>query len=224
MSAFNTPGHRFEALRDSRSTPRPTASFTHILSGSFPTTPPRPATPDLRYRRFALDQPVEASFLRFVAEHPQSDTAGAVQVAEVQAFGSGDVVVQEQSGGGVDPVHDEGLALVPTADAQLTLNLMLEGACLFPPPTQGVDAWVTELPDGYQDGTSVISVRPESDLPQARADVDVFFLSSDCQLTGSVATASAGESGTVPQGTWYVVTELYTSVASRIVLDAGRVG
>lgn len=220
VSAFNTPGHRFEALKDFTVLASSDGqTFTQVLTGSFPAAPPRPMTPDVHYKRFALPSPVQASFLKFVADSPHDPDAGGVQVAEVQAFGAGDVVVEEGGGEADQPVHDEGIALVPTADAILTVNTMRR-VCVFPPVTQGLDAWVTELPDSYADGTHVITVTPESSVPQVRADVDVYFLSSNCRRTGQIATASAGESGTIPQATKYVVSELYTSYASRIIVDA----
>jgi extracellular elastinolytic metalloproteinase len=221
VSAYTAAGNRFEALRDFQVfASNGGVLWVPVTSGSFPTEAPRPTAPQLRYKRIDLGKGVLATHLKLVAS-PQHADAERVQVAEFQAF-TGSKVEIDTTGAPPDAaVHDEGLVVATTADGQLTLNLMTSGVCLNPPPTQGIDAWVTELPVSYADGLHLITVKPEPQIPSdPRPDVDVYFLSADCQSVGTIASTSGIESGTIPQGTRYVVSNLYTTAASRVIVDA----
>jgi hypothetical protein len=101
---------------------------------------------------------------------------------------------------------------------------MSSGVCVFPPPTQGIDAWVSVLPDTYADGNHQIDVRAEPVAVDPRPDVDLYFLSADCRSTGSIASTAPRETGTVPQGSKYLVTQLYTTAGADIVVDGKRIG
>jgi hypothetical protein len=223
VSAMVAPGTpRFEAVEVfEASTSMDGEHWTPVVSGAFPTEAPRPVTPDLHYAAWQLPVGTTARFLQIVAT-PQSEDMDGVQIAEVQAFGPGTVTVAADAGEVDEEVHDEGVVAVSTADGQLTLNLM-QTACTFPPPTQGVDAWVTELPDSYADAGNIIDVRAEPMAVDPRPDVDLFFLSADCRPTGSIATTAARETGLVPQGTKYVVTQLYTTAAATVVVDGRQI-
>ena len=220
VSALRSPGgNRFESLEDFEVyASNDGAKWTKIRTGSFPTHKPRPITPKLHYKKFGLAKPVEAKFLKFVGS-PQDATAGGLQVAEVQAFGRGDVVVDPKVSAGDPPFHDEGVVAVASADSTATYNLM-SAVCTYPPPTQGLDAWVTELPDSYGDGTHIIDVKATPLAADPRPDVDVYFLSADCQATGDVASTAPRETGTIPQGSKYVVSQLYTTAGATISVDA----
>ncbi|MFN2590102.1 MAG: M36 family metallopeptidase [Actinomycetota bacterium] len=221
VSAYNTPGNRFEALRDFTVLSSTNGKkFTRILRGSFPTTPPRPVSPDLHYKAYALKSPVRASFLKFVADRPQDETVTEVQVADVQAFGSGSVTVKPLKPKKEQPFHDEGIALIPSGSVGITRTLMESGVCVYPPPTQGLDSWVSELPDGFGDGTHIIDVNAASPPGNPRPDMDLYFLSLDCAPTGGIATGAPREAGTIPQGSKYVIAELFTSVVAQITVDA----
>jgi hypothetical protein len=219
VSAMVAPGSpRFEAVETFEAfTSMDGTNWTPVVAGVFETMAPRPVTPDLHYRTWTLPTGTQARYLQILAT-PQSENMDGVQIAEVQAFGSGGVTVSFDPGAADEDVHDEGAVLVTTADGQLTYNLM-QVACAFPPPTQGVDAWVTELPDSYADANNVIDVRAEPIAADPRPDVDVYFLSADCRPTGSLASTAPRETGMVPQGTKYVVTQLYTTAAATVVVD-----
>jgi hypothetical protein len=222
VSAYNTPGQRFNALRDfTLFSSTNGKQFKKILTGSFPTTPPRPVSPDLHYKGFTLKSPVRASFLKFVVDRAQDEAATQVQVAEVQAFGSGTATVKAGKPKKEQPFHDEGLALIPSGSVGITRTLMEEsGVCIFPPPTQGLDAWVSELPDGFGDGTHIIDVNAVSPPGHPLPDMDLYFLSADCASTGGIATGAPRETGTIPQGSKYVIAELFTSYVAQITVDA----
>ncbi|MGH2830107.1 MAG: hypothetical protein ACRDJM_06450, partial [Actinomycetota bacterium] len=123
------------------------------------------------------------------------------------------------SGAAPRTFHDEGNAAVATADANVTYELMQRALCSYPPPTQGLDAWVTQLPDGFSDGTYSVEVSPEQSTPDPRPDLDAFLLSRACEPTGSIASEAASEKGTITQGTRFVVTHLYTTLAADITVD-----
>ncbi len=222
ISAMRSPGgSRFEALKDfvvQASTNGRT--FRTILKGRFDGPPPRPLVVDLMLRSFELKAPVRATHLRFIGS-PQDDWGGGLQTAELQAFGtSGAPVVIPKAV--IDPAfHDEGPVTFPTADALLTYNLMQNATCEYPPPTQGLDAHVTELPDSFGDGKHLIDVRLVPGIPvDPRPDVDVYFLSADCEPTGDIASAAPIESGQIPQGSKYVVSEVYTGGPGTMIVDA----
>jgi len=224
ISAMVSPaGNRFEALKDFEVLASADGKkWTSIAKGTFPTMKPRPVTPDLHYKTFAA-KPVAAKYLKFVGS-PQSPDIGTMQVAEIQAFAQAPVTVTNGPAAGLDEFHDEGQAIVASADGTLTTNLMSSGVCVFPPPTQGIDAWVSELPDSYADGNHQIDVRAEPLAADPRPDVDLYFLSADCRSTGSIASTAARETGTVPQGSKYVVSQLYTTAAANIVVEGKRIG
>ena len=68
---------------------------------------------------------------------------------------------------------------------------MTSGVCEYPPPTQGLDAYVFELPDSFGDGFHLIDVQLVPDIPEdPRPDVDLYFLSADCAPTGDIASTA----------------------------------
>ena len=221
VSAYNTPGQRFSALRDfTLYSSTNGKTFKRILRGSFPTTPPRPVAPDLHYKHWNLSSPVRASFLKFVADGAQDEAATQVQVADVQAFGTGTATVKAVKPKPEAPFHDEGLALIPSGSVGITRTFMEMVACIYPPPTNGLDAYVSELPDGFGDGTHIIDVNAVSPPGHPLPDMDLYFLSADCVSTGGIATGAPHEAGTIPQGSKYVIAELFTSVLAQITVDA----
>jgi extracellular elastinolytic metalloproteinase len=222
LSALRSPGgSRFEALRQfeiQASTNGKT--FKTVLKGSFPYAPPRPLTPDLRYRSWKLKGTVKATHLKLMAR-PMTAYGGGIQTAELQVFGTGNVRVNPAELGKDKPFHDEGSATVGSADANLTYNLMTSGLCQYPPPTQGLDAYVSVLPDSYGDGSHLIDARAIPVLPvDPRPDIDVYFLSANCLATGDVASTAPREVGTIPQGSKYAVIQLYTDLPVEIIIDA----
>jgi hypothetical protein len=223
LSAMRSPGgSRFEALRQFEIQASANGrTFKTVLKGSFPYAPPRPLTPDLRYRSWKLKDPVKATHLKLLAR-PMVAYGGGIQTAELQVFGTGNVRVNPGSLGKDKPFHDEGSVLVGSADANLTYTLMTSGVCQVPPPTQGLDAHVSVLPDSYGDGSHLIDARAIPALGGAdpRPDIDVYFLSKNCEATGDVASTAPREVGTIPQGSKYAVVQLYTDLPAQILIDA----
>lgn len=208
--------------------------FKKILTGTFGGRRPQPLASDVNYRRFELKRPVKASFLKLVGSPKvdygpgdvpiRSQQGGGLQMAELQAFGAGDVTVKPPESGKEEPFHGEGIVLVPTPSRSgvfttPTLHFM-QAACLYPPPTQGVDAYVFELPDSFGDSRHVFEVQSVGLGPNPLPDADVLFLSADCVTVGRERTASEHESGTIPQGTKYALVHLWSSTASAVTLDA----
>ena len=224
VSAMISPaGNRFEALRDFKVWSSLDGKTWKLMkTGSFPTMDPRPVTPDLHYKQWKLRKPVSAKFLKFAGTAQAAD-AGGLHVAELQAFANAAVTVTDDTGTDDDAFHDEGQVIVASADGTATYTLMSNGLCVFPPPTQGIDAWVSELPDSYADGAHMIDVRAEPLAADPRPDVDLYFLSADCRPTGSIASTAPRETGTVPQGTKYLVTQLYTTALADVVVEGQRI-
>ena len=228
VTGYMSPGSgriRFETLKEYEIlTSMDGTNFTSLVKGGFPFTKVRPRAMDVHYKGKRLASPVQAKFVKFVAVAPQSEGLGRVQVGDVQIFGVGPSVrIAAAVAQAAETFHDEGVALVASADALLTKNVMEAmgeaGQCIFPPPTQGIDAWVSELPPTFGDGTHLIDVKVEQPHP-VRPDVDVFFESVTCVSTGSVATTAAREVGLIPQASRYVVSQLYTTAVGTITVDA----
>jgi extracellular elastinolytic metalloproteinase len=90
------------------------------------------------------------------------------------------------------------------------------------PASQGADGWVSPLPAGFGDGTHVITVK--GDATPAGHDLDVYYLDASCAVIGSTATAAPDESGVIPGGTAYVLTQLWTGVQVPFTLTATDAG
>jgi hypothetical protein len=57
-------------------------------------------------------------------------------------------------------------------------------------------------------------------IADARPDVDVYFLTSDCQDAGLIATADPREMGYIPTGSHYVVSQIFTTAAENVTVKA----
>ena len=77
--------------------------------------------------------------------------------------------------------------------------------------------WVTELPDSFGDGLHKVAVTGTSAAPH---DLDLYFYDADCQVTGSAASSAADEAGTLPSGTKYVLSHLWSGAAVDIEVVA----
>jgi hypothetical protein len=166
--------------------------------------------------------------VKIVVEETMDPESLEVSISEIQVFGGGEQVKITPPPAPADIVfHNEGTILVPSPAVNLTQTVMEELAAetggLYPPPTQGIDAWVSELPDGFGDGSHAIDARLETLLPDPRPDLDLFMLTADCVSTGSVATPAPRETGTIPQGSKYVVNSLFTTLPAGVVVEARTV-
>jgi hypothetical protein len=91
-----------------------------------------------------------------------------------------------------------------------------------PPVSQGADGWISALPAGFGDGTHVIAVTGEE--TPAGHDIDVYYMDASCQVIGSTATSAPDESGVIPGGTAYVLTQLWTGAEVPFTLTATDAG
>ncbi|MGH3659697.1 MAG: hypothetical protein ACRDUA_23865, partial [Micromonosporaceae bacterium] len=202
-----------------------------VKTGGFGYQAPRPTAPDLNYRSFALAKPTKATFVRFFLDSVQGETTTYAQAAELQVFGAAK---------GVDPV-------APPADAPFTDSGTIAAGnpstgelvetvigvtgtefskrCPDPyaaPASQGGDGWISKLPTGFGDGTHTVSVVGEE--TPAGHDIDVYYLDSSCAVIGSTASSAANESGVIPGGAAYVLTQLWTGVDVPFTLTATDAG
>lgn len=231
VSAFKaTNASRFAALKGfTVQTSTDGVTWTTARTGSFGYQAPRPTSSDLNYVTFPLAKPVKASHVRFFVDSVQGDTAQQAQVAEVQVFGSGAVV--ENGSVTPDPTYtDSGTITAPNPAAGDPTGLAnvygvtgteMTTACTFPPASQGADAWVTKFPAGFSDGLHSVSVKGTSAADDTLGhDLDLYFVDSACQPTGSAASSAADESAVIPPGTVYVITQLYTGADVDVSVTA----
>jgi hypothetical protein len=199
-------------------------TFTKVAEGRFALDPVFVKSPDINYRNVRLPKPAKAAFVKIVAEETMDDASAEVSISEIQVFGTGDAVkVTVPPDPAATVLHDEGTILVPSPAVSLTAEVMGLGACIFPPPTQGIDAWVTEVPDEFGDGNHIVDSYLEALLPDPRPDLDLFMLTADCASAGSVASSAPRETGTIPQGTKYIVASLFTTLPGNVVTEASSV-
>ena len=152
-----------------------------------------------------------------------------MSVTDLQVFGRGDRFVSKAVK--VESLVDRGRILVPFPtlgeNSPPPGALLFEATCSSPPPTQGIDVWVTELPDSFGDGIHTFSLTVDF-LKLVPAyltpDPDVFFYTADCQLIGTAYHTAETESGTIPKGTKYAVTNYWLGSASAIRFQAGSDG
>jgi Zn-dependent metalloprotease len=232
VSAFkNTTSSRFSALKDfTFQVSSDGVLWKTVKTGGFGYQTPRPTAPDLNYKSFTLDKPVKATYVRFFADSVQGETLDHAEVAELQVFGTAK---------GVSPVAppadptftDSGTIAVGNPSAGDPTGLQnvsgvtgneFEQTCTAPPASQGVDGWVSSLPKGFGDGTHAVTVTGEE--TPAGHDLDLYFYAADCALLGSIATSGPDESGVIPGGTAYVLTNLYTGADVPFTLTATDAG
>ncbi len=119
------------------------------------------------------------------------------------------------------PFTAQGRVVAPDLLGQLGLgltNLGPVGGC-GPSASQGLDAWVFELPaDAPGAGAPVKATG--SDLLGLH-NLAVRFVSQDCALLGQLDTAAADEAGVLPAGTRYVVVSDRLGIATAITLTVG---
>jgi len=233
VSAFkNTTASRFAALRDfTFQVSDDGVLWRTVRTGGFGYQAPRPVAPDLNYRTFTLDKPVKASFVRFFVDSVQGETLTYAQAAELQVFGTAK---------GISPVApapdptftDSGTITAgnPSTGELVETVIGVTGtefsnACpdpYAPPASQGADGWITALPEGFGDGTHTVSVVGEE--TPAGHDLDVYYLDSSCAVIGSTATSAPDESGVIPGGTAYVLTQLWSGADVPFTLTATDAG
>ena len=220
VSAFTTS--RFEGLR----------SFTLQVSADginwrtalseengFGYEAPRPTVGDVHYRTFKLDNPAKASYVRFFADAPLGNTKTTIQVGDLQVFADAVSGINPTPPPPPDEPVTETFTIAagnPTGDVtQGVTGTELTTSCVAPPASQGADGWVSNVSEGFDDGVHTVTAAGDSAAPY---DLDIYFYNSSCVLTGDAASASADESGVIPSGAKYVLTQLYLGVNVPVTL------
>lgn len=193
-------------------------NWTEIVDSEFTAAKPRPASPDLHYKEYELAEPVQAKYLKLVAENAQNNASGYIQVAELQAFGPGRTKIEPLVLEPEEPFVAAGTVAAGNAGTGIG-SLAGVGATLAvtenefvatqnpSPSTQGVDGYVVSLPSPYGDGIHTFNLTGSS---ESAYDYDVYFYNKNFEVIGSVATSGADETGVIPGGTAYVYVGLYS--------------
>ena len=119
------------------------------------------------------------------------------------------------------PFTAEGQLLAPDLLGRIGIgltNLGPSGGC-GPSGSQGLDAWVFELPaDAPGPGAPVKAMG--SDLLGLH-NLAVTFVSQDCKVVGELDTPAADEAGVLPFGTRYVVVSDRLGIGTSVTLTVG---
>ncbi len=174
---------------------------------------PRPVVPDLHYKTFTLPTPTKASFIRFWADEPQGNTKTSVQVGDIQVFSSSVSGLTPPPPPPLDKPVSESFTIAAGSPANVVspgvVGTELENTCTVPPASQDSDGHVTVLKGEANDGQHAFSMTSSA----TNVDTDVYMYDADCVQLASYATEAANEAGTIPSGTAYVLTSLYTGAA-----------
>lgn len=199
-------------------------TFRPVTRGAFGKGRLGAAVNDLTYHATRLAKTTSARYVRLVAKALQSDSSDRLSVAELQVFGRGGGF--EAKPVKLNAFHSEGLALVPAplgfvfSTPTSVTEFLMGFACVYPPATQGLDAYVTELPEEFADGSVSYTATAEPLTPDPGLDADVTFLDEECVRLGGSASASANESGVIPGGTRYVVHHIFLNTSAvRLSFD-----
>ncbi len=181
---------------------------------------PRPTVDDVHYKTFTLAAPVQASYVRVFADEALGETKTNAQFGDLQVFGTSGAV-SPLPPKPLDPPFEESFTILGTnpggnETSGGVVGTELAEFCIFPPVSQDTDGHVTKLPEDFGDGAHTMSLAAG---PTA-VDLDVYFFNEECQVIGDIATAAANETGAIPAGTTYVVTNNYAGVAADVVLTA----
>ena len=172
---------------------------------------PRPAVSDLMMKSLRLKKPVRASFVRVVPNAALGDTvdyASTAIIAEVQAFGRVSGIDPKQPKPDKPVTTSGSVAVGNIAQGSLlgldpyrpgVTELSWTGACGDVPSANGVDAWITKLPEGAGDGLHAVTY--EGTVPIG--EWFSFAYDEDCApMTGGFALF--GETNPIPAGAAYV--------------------
>ena len=119
------------------------------------------------------------------------------------------------------PYTAQGQLVAPDLLGQLGIGLTNRGPVggCGPSGSQGLDAWVFELPADAPGAGSPVKVTG-SDLLGLH-NLAVRFVAADCRVLGQVDTEAADETGELPAGTRYVVVSDRLGIGTRITLQIG---
>jgi hypothetical protein len=122
----------------------------------------------------------------------------------------------------VTPYTAHGQLVAPDLLGRLGLGLTVlggPGGGCGPSATQGLDAWVFDLPSGAPGAGSPVKVAG-SDLLGLH-NLAVSFVSAGCRIVGQLDTPAADEAGVLPAGTRYVIVSDRTGFGTSIALTVG---
>ncbi|MDQ4008596.1 MAG: M36 family metallopeptidase, partial [Actinomycetota bacterium] len=224
VSAYTTS--RFEALKDfTLQVSRDGRVWQNAMieKDAFGYQTPRPVAPDVHYKTFELAEPTQAKFVRFYLDAPMGETKTSVQAAELQVFSDTVSDVTPAPPPPPDPPFDDqgtisvGTPVGDAVDGGVTA-LDFQNSCTYPPGAQGSDGYVSKLPESFGDGRHQVKVVGTNDA--APHDLDLYFYSADCEVTGSAASSASDEAGTIPSDTAYVLTHLWSGAGESFELTA----
>lgn len=177
-----------------------------------------------------MTEPVKANFVKLVAKSAQDESAGYIQVAELQVFSEKSKIepgILEAE----EPFTFEGSVLAGNAATGIgslagvaAATAVTENEFIVTqnpnPVSQGADGYVVTLPEGYGDGIHTFNLTGPAETNDY--DYDVYFYNKNFEIIGSVATSGADETGIVPGGTRYVYVGLYTGADVPFKLTVKR--
>ena len=222
VSAFTTS--RFEAVKSfTLQTSKDGVNWKTqpIGKDAFDYQIPRPTVDDVHYRTFTLPNPVEASFIRVWADEALGETKTDAQFGDVQVFSDSATGIEPLPPAPLDEPYTETFTIAgsnPGGDSTGggIVGTDFANSCTMPPPSQGSDGWVSELPESFGDGVHKVTATGSGPT----YDLDLYFFNADCELIGSAASSAADESGTLPSGTAYVLTSNWAGAATEVTLKA----
>jgi len=150
------------------------------------------------------------------APPPAGPTAPGAQPAETPTSPS-----QTAPSPAAKPFFAQGQVLAPDLLGRLGIGLTNRGPVggCGPSGSQGLDAWVFELPaDAPGAGAPVKAAG--SDLLGLH-NLAVTFVSQDCKVVGQLDTPAADEAGVLPAGTHFVVVSDRLGVGTTVTLTVG---
>ena len=122
----------------------------------------------------------------------------------------------------VTPYTAHGQLLAPDLLGPLGLGLTTRGSSpgsCGPSATQGLDAWVFELPAGAPGAGAPVKLSG-SDLLGLH-NLAATFVGADCTVLGQLDTDAADEAGVLPAGTKYVVVSDRSGLGTAVTLTVG---
>ena len=117
----------------------------------------------------------------------------------------------------LEDFHGTGNVTMPSPVVSVTEQEFAE-TCAVPVTSQGVDAYIFELPSAYATASGKVTVRGSSVAPY---DLDVWFWASDCRYlpTSGFVDGDPDETGSLPRDTRFIEVRAYTGVDVVVTLD-----
>jgi putative nucleotidyltransferase with HDIG domain len=121
------------------------------------------------------------------------------------------------------PFTAHGQLLAPDLLGRLGLGLTNRGPVggCGPSATQGLDAWVFQLPDGADAPQAGAPVKATGSDLLGLHNLAVTFLGQDCSVLGQLDTPAADEAGVLPAGTRFVVVSDRSGLGTAVTLTVG---